>query len=169
MRGSDERGEKAKSSQFDGRRRGSRPLEQDMGRPRLKSRTNSAPLEAPARLGAQREDGSGERQTMHAGSKGTGEAIGEDAQDSDEEAGVVGAVKEVLPFRSPEVRLFLLVWSGLVTEEGVGACGGGMCSPALQHGMCLQHCRRDVSPALQHWRTTFVTYFWEDVTLHDGR
>lgn len=102
---SSERREKAKSSQiYDARRRGSRQVEVEE-RPRLKSRTNSAPL-VNARLGG-REDG---EQTSKGARKGqasapqVGEAISEDAQDSDEEAGVVGAVRDIKPFRSPEVR-----------------------------------------------------------------
>ena len=102
---STDRREKAKSSQiYDGRRRGSKQVEVEE-RPRLKSRTNSAPL-VDARLGG-RDDG---EQTSKGARKGqasapqVGEAIGEDAQDSDEEAGVVGAVKDLKPFRSPEVR-----------------------------------------------------------------
>lgn len=103
---SSERREKAKSSQFyDGRRRGSKQVEVEE-RPRLKSRTNSAPL-VDARLGGREE---GEQTSKGGGRKGqastprVGEAISEDAQDSDEEAGVVGAVRDLKPFRSPEVR-----------------------------------------------------------------
>lgn len=101
---SSERREKAKSSQYDGRRRGSRQVEVEE-RPRLKSRTNSAPL-VDARLGG-REDG---EQTSKGARRGqaappqVGDVISEDAQDSDEEAGVVGTVKDLKPFRSPEVR-----------------------------------------------------------------
>lgn len=101
---SSERREKAKSSQYDGRRRGSRQVEVEE-RPRIKSRTNSAPL-VDARLGG-REDG---EQTSKGARRGqatapqVGDVISEDAQDSDEEAGVVGAVKDLKPFRSPEVR-----------------------------------------------------------------
>lgn len=103
---SSERREKAKSSQiYDARRRGSRQVEVEE-RPRLKSRTNSAPL-VDARLGG-REEGAqtskGVRRGQASAPQLVGEAISEDAQDSDEEAGVVGAVKDLKPFRSPEVR-----------------------------------------------------------------
>ena len=97
---SSERREKAKSSQYDGRRRGSRQVEVEE-RPRLKSRTNSAPL-VDARLGGDGEQTQGGK----GGAQRRGqEVISEDAQDSDEEAGVVGAVKDLKPFRSPEVCL----------------------------------------------------------------
>lgn len=101
---SNERREKAKSSQYVGQQRDSRQVEVEE-RPRLKSRTNSAPL-VNARLGG-RED---EEQTSKGVRKGqasapqVGDVISEDARDSDEEAGVVGAVKDLKPFRSPEVR-----------------------------------------------------------------
>lgn len=103
---SSERREKAKSSQYDGRRRGSRQVEGNAAeeRPRLKSRTNSAPL-VDARLGGQADGeqtskGAGGRRGQQSKVEGV---ISEDAQDSDEEAGVVGAVKDLKPFRSPEV------------------------------------------------------------------
>lgn len=104
-----ERREKAKSSQFyDGRRRGSKQSEHvPDDRPRIKSRTNSAPL-VNARLGGRAEG----EQTSKGGTQGrrgagrqasVGGVISEDAQDSDEEAGVVGAVRQLKPFASLEV------------------------------------------------------------------
>lgn len=107
---SSERREKAKSSQYDGQRRGSRQVEAEE-RQRLKSRTNSAPL-VDARLGGGRE---GEQQTKGRRKGGAatpqiGGVISEDAQDEDEVAGVVGAVRDLKPFRSPEVMLVSVRW-----------------------------------------------------------
>lgn len=49
-----------------------------------------------------------------------GGVISEDAQDSDEEAGVVGAVRDLKPFRSPEVCCSGMMLDGLrVVLEGV--------------------------------------------------
>ena len=122
---SSERREKAKSSQiYVGLRRGSRQVETiaTEERPRLKSRTNSAPL-VDARLGGQED---GERTSKGGGGGGrrgqqsqVGGVISEDAQDSDEEAGVVGAVKDLKPFRSPEVRCCRMFLCWVTVGESV--------------------------------------------------
>ena len=105
---SSDRREKSKSSQvYVGQRRGSRQAESELAnasaRPPLKGRTNSAPLidARGADTGSRHnvEDG---RQTgsstPRAGPRGY-----QDAQDEDEVAGVVGAVRHFQPFQSPEV------------------------------------------------------------------
>lgn len=108
--GSDRR-EKAKSSQvYEGsKRRGSRQAESGLDsvneqRPGLKSRTNSAPLLEPQ----SRYDVAAARgqTSVRATAPSTPVASGEDvgtAQDEDEVAGVVGAVRHFQPFQNPEV------------------------------------------------------------------
>lgn len=106
---SSERREKAKSSQvYDSRRRGSKQAESGLGsvseRPQLKGRTNSAPLiEARVRQGV--------RDGEQTGDEGKGSSTpratyggDEDGRDEDEVAGVVGAVRNLQPFQTPEVR-----------------------------------------------------------------
>ena len=104
-----DRREKTKSAQvYDDRRRGSRQTESGLGsvseRPQLTSRTNSAPLLEPgARYGGARgEQTSSARTTASSTSKVGSEDAG-DAQDEDEVAGVVGAVRHFQPFQNPEV------------------------------------------------------------------
>ena len=107
---SSERREKAKSSQiYDGKRRGSKQAESTLGsvpeRPGLKGRTNSAPL-VEARITQPGswdtlEDGPQTSKSSSAPKIGAG-GVG-DAQDEDEVAGVVGAVRRFQPFHSPEV------------------------------------------------------------------
>ena len=108
---SSERREKAKSSQaYDTQRRGSRQAESTLGSvsepPRLNGRTHSAPLVDRAGKAQRRDDlQDGEQMRKQSKSSSTpraGAGAG-DAQDEDEVAGVVGAVKRFQPFQSPEV------------------------------------------------------------------
>lgn len=110
---SGDRREKSKSSQiYDSRRRPSRQAESALGsplaRPQLKGRTNSAPLidrggtEPGTRYNDLYSDqtaaSSNASTTPRIRSYGDG-----DAQDEDEVAGVVGALKAYQPFKSFEV------------------------------------------------------------------
>ena len=117
-----DRREKAKSSQsyvapYTGTRRGSVQPNQDGGleklaeRPRMKTRTNSAPLVVAARKGSvvstlqsQEQDVEEPEETDAAelALQTTGGAMAE-GQDEDEVAGVVGAVRQYQPFQSAEV------------------------------------------------------------------
>ena len=110
---SSDRREKAKSSQiYDSRRRPSRQAESSFSsasaRPQLKGRTNSAPL--IDRGGADQSARHGNEygvQTGHSSNASTTPRVSSrvvDAQDEDEVAGVVGAVKNYQPFKSFEVR-----------------------------------------------------------------
>ena len=108
---STDRREKAKSSQvYDGRRRASKQAESSGSsvpqRPGLKSRTNSAPLveTRDGQSGVHKVDVDGEKPRVGGKSSST-PRIGavETAQDEDEVAGVVGAVRKFQPFQSPEV------------------------------------------------------------------
>ncbi|KAK5175027.1 uncharacterized protein LTR77_000163 [Saxophila tyrrhenica] len=101
-----ERREKAKSSQYEGTRRGSRQVEGSGGlgvvregeRPGMKGRTNSAPtIESGGRNGGGGGKGVSDARRGEAG------AGAEDARDEDEVAGVVGAVKRFQPFQNPEI------------------------------------------------------------------
>lgn len=107
-----ERREKGKSSQvYDGRRRGSEQPKSSLAptsaRPHLQGRTNSSPLihrpgevdGLDGRDGKQHSEQDGQLAHTRAGADRMGLA-----QDADEVAGVVGAVKKFQPFRSPEVR-----------------------------------------------------------------
>lgn len=110
---SSDRREKAKSGQiYDSRRRPSRQAESSLSsasaRPQLKGRTNSAPLidrgaVEPGALHGNEYGG----QTGPSSNASTTPRVGSrvvDAQDEDEVAGVVGAVKNYQPFKSFEVQ-----------------------------------------------------------------
>jgi len=114
-----DRHEKARSTQVhgsvhSGARRGSVQQSQEglqsvPERPRLKSRTNSAPLvetrrAAPGQPGGSRDGGAHKAAESVAKSRTSpaGAAMA-DGQDEDEVAGVVGAVRQYEPFQSPEV------------------------------------------------------------------
>ena len=109
---SSDRREKAKSSQvYDGRRRPSRQAESSLSgapaRPPLKGRTNSAPLidRGGAEVGARHGNDYGV-QSGHSSNASTNPRAASrhvDAQDEDEVAGVVGAVRTYQPFKSFEV------------------------------------------------------------------
>lgn len=75
-------------------------------RPRLKNRTNSAPLVETRRTALDQhggpKEGSGHGAAETAAKSPTGAAV-VDGQDEDEVAGVVGAVRQYQPFQSPEV------------------------------------------------------------------
>ncbi|KAK3681546.1 hypothetical protein LTR37_020854 [Vermiconidia calcicola] len=122
---SSERKEKAKSSQvYDSRRRGSKQVESGLGsvdeRPKLKGRTSSAPLIEPQRHAV----GDGEQTPPHSTGSSTPRATQggvEAAQDEDEVAGVVGAIKHYQPFQSPEVSEPLPdINIAVLGAEGVG-------------------------------------------------
>lgn len=110
---STERREKSKSSQvYDGQRRGSRQAESGAGsvpaRPEFKGRTNSAPLVDARGSQPGHGDDVGHREQTGAEHR-TSEPLQtesrnvEHAQDEDEVAGVVGAMKHFQPFHSIEV------------------------------------------------------------------
>lgn len=101
---------KAKSTQIEtGRRRGSQQTESGLviasDRPALKSRVNSAPLvRRVADIGGAAGDGTHERKDDDVADALAAVESGDlDAQDEDEVAGVVGAVKHFQPFKTPEV------------------------------------------------------------------
>lgn len=75
-------------------------------RPRLKNRTNSAPLVETRRTALDQhggpKEGSGHGAAETAAKSPTGAAV-VDGQDEDEVAGVVGAVRQYQPFQSPEI------------------------------------------------------------------
>ena len=109
---SSERREKAKSSQvYDSRRRPSRQAETPptSARPQLKGRTNSAPLidrtgaEPGTRQGVEHGGQTGASSNASSTPRGGSHYVG-DAQDEDEVAGVVGAMKSYQPFKTFEVR-----------------------------------------------------------------
>ena len=110
---SNERREKAKSSQiYDSRRRPSRQAESGLGsasaRPQLKGRTNSAPLidRGGADHGSRQSDRYGDQTAVSSTASTTpraGTYADRDAQDEDEVAGVVGALKTYQPFKSFQV------------------------------------------------------------------
>lgn len=111
---SSDRREKAKSSQvYPSSRRGSRQAESTLGsvpeRPSVKGRTYSAPLVDRVGEPGRRDelhDGEQTRKESKSSSAPRVDAGGvgvEDAQDEDEVAGVVGAVKRFQPFQNPEV------------------------------------------------------------------
>ena len=116
---SSERKEKSKSSQiYDGQRRGSRQAESGLGsasaRPQLKGRTNSAPfIDGRSSEPSRRQDvGKREQRDFDRQASATarvGPRTAQDAQDEDEVAGVVGAVRHFQPFQSPEVWRTMLV------------------------------------------------------------
>lgn len=102
--------EKAKSSQiYDSRRQTDGTLGSATSRPQLKSRTNSAPLIDRGGAGSNAEhiNGHGE-QTAVSSTASTTPRVSSyrvpDAQDEDEVAGVVGAVRAYQPFKSFEVQ-----------------------------------------------------------------
>jgi hypothetical protein len=103
---SSERREKAKSSQvYESARRGSKQSE--LGsvaeRPKIKSRTNSAPLIEPRGRYEARASQTGNVRGKENAARGEVGVGAGDAQDEDEVAGVVGAVKHFSPFQNPEV------------------------------------------------------------------
>lgn len=97
-----QRAEKAKSAQAYGAQAGPQPT-----RSQLASRTTSAPL-------VDRKRGSGYTagsQRVSTGQAQAGTGAADPAQDEDEVAGVVGAVRRQLePFRSPQVRRSHVQW-----------------------------------------------------------
>lgn len=115
---SSERRSKAKSAQIvsdSGRRRASQQADTGLvvaaERPALKSRVNSAPLAQRQRI-AEGSDDEDPRSGLR-GEEGGDATVAEerpvvDAQDEDEVAGVVGAVKHFQPFKTPEVCYFSL-------------------------------------------------------------
>lgn len=101
------RDKKAKSSQiYDSRRQTDGTLGSATARPQLKGRTNSAPLIQRA-SNTQHVDEHGDETPVSSTTSTTprlgSHAIGE-AQDEDEVAGVVGAVRAYQPFKSFEVQ-----------------------------------------------------------------
>lgn len=126
-----ERREKAKSTQsysaaYSASRRGSVQPEQGRGlgslpeRPKLKSRTNSAPNVQTKRRGSQQATHPQQQGADGVGADGIAETEDDededeeegkarqtagmaDGQDEDEVAGAVGAVRQYQPFQSPEV------------------------------------------------------------------
>lgn len=116
-----ERREKSKSSQYHGARdpgsrRGSvQPTQQEGGlagptaaRPRLKDRTNSAPIIEGRQSSGRNEDRDGEDsqdEGTDAEEPDAAQPAMGGAMDEDEVAGVVGAVRQYQPFQSPEVTL----------------------------------------------------------------
>lgn len=103
-----ERREKSKSSQvYEAQRRGSKQAESGLvgasARPQVKGRTNSAPLiDARGADTASRQNVEDGKQTGSSTPR-AGRSDLQDAQDEDEVAGVVGAVRHFQPFQSSEV------------------------------------------------------------------
>lgn len=103
---------KAKSNQFfDERRRPSQQAESALKisteHPRLKSRTNSAPLvqtiNEPGRRDALENGEKPHNTDLESVNRNVEVDVVEDGQDEDEVAGVVGAVKRFQPFQNSEV------------------------------------------------------------------
>lgn len=136
---SSERREKAKSSQtysaaYSNSRRGSvQPTSQEgLGsvpeRPRVKTRTNSAPLievrKAGGELSEDQDEDAAEQEEIEArdfAAPAGGGAMA-DGQDEDEVAGVVGALRQYHPFQSPEVCIsyyVFLAFTGTEAKRGV--------------------------------------------------
>lgn len=108
-----DRRQKAQSVQVEtGRRRPSQQIEKPVRvadeRPVVKSRTNSAPLVSRRADDATRQDdshgGAQSRAQASSARASTAVTVPElDAQDEDEVAGVVGAIRHFQPFQPPEV------------------------------------------------------------------
>ncbi|KAI7353892.1 ras GEF [Hortaea werneckii] len=144
-----ERREKSKSSQYHGARdtgyrRGSvQPTHQEgrvpgaTARPRLKDRTNSAPIVEGRQSGAGDKGRDGENsqdEGTDADETDAAQPAMGGAMDDDEVAGVVGAVRQYQPFQSPEVAEPLTeINIAVIGAEGVGK------STFVQRALDLPH------------------------------